>query len=361
MPIVSSSSFQSVFNSSLARLNELAISPDMIIAPGDTIERAIDILEQEAYHRVGQPGGQSTMPITMEGRIRERELSQPSADLFTMGWELESTQECRPGQLPEGIVSGTDGSVNGAGVEYRLRERFVSSPRDGMRALFNLVKKDWVETDRSCGFHVHLGLRNETESKSRVWAAWMITLAKNIEDSVFASVPNSRQNNSYCMRWKGVYITEGSMRYRYARNKGENSHRYQWINPVEMFRSEGIRTVENRLMGDTKDYYLLLAWISAYMMMGRTALELIEDPSLLDVRVEGLKSVYENVGTIMRRRTNRGCREAVRLGRQVGLTPARTVSLRPTDTFAVEGVEISRRAMEAFQDRSWSVSDPRPF
>ncbi len=48
-------------------------------------------------------------------------------------------------------------------------------------------------------------------------------------------------------------------------------------------------------MGDTKRYGHLAAWISACLLMGRAALELIEDPSTLDSKVYALNTLFQNV------------------------------------------------------------------
>lgn len=182
----------------------------------------------------------------------------------------------------------TDGSVNGAGMEYVLRKEFVHAPDMGIHALWKLLKQTQVETDKSCGFHVHIGLP-ERSTRHLMWAGWMQQLGRMIEDDVFLAVPESRRNNQYCMKLKNKNTPLSKQQY--VATKYSNHDRYYWINVVEMFRPQGIRTVEFRLMGNVHRFSYLLAWIAFCRRMAVSAYKLTFDVTLLDGELEKLRSL----------------------------------------------------------------------
>lgn len=208
---------------------------------------------------------------------------------FTLGWELEATGRARRA-LP-GVEVGHDGSVNGDAVEYRVKRSLVFTPNASLDALRNLTMDPFLKIDSSCGFHVHVGLGHRTH-KLHAWAAWFVTLAREIEPFAFEAVPPSRRHNSYCKMWK-AFSTESVLTKRYDQSKGSNPARYNWINPVEIFRPRGIRTIEVRLMGDSKRYSYLLAWISACRLMAFSAWALTSDPSRLEFEKAQLIKVFQ--------------------------------------------------------------------
>lgn len=278
---------------------------------------------------------------------------------FSMGWELEATGGVRDDDVPEGIILGSDGSVHGDGLEYRLCERVVDDPEKGLMLLRRLVSFRDVTVDNSCGFHVHLALRNNQE-KSRLWAAWLVALARHVEDEAFDAAPISRRGNSYCRKWDGVVVQDGTMKTKFYHCKSDNALRYQWLNVVEIFRPNGIRTVEFRLMGDTKRFSILMAWIAACMEMSRGAYFLIEDPSRMDVEISEIRRTFRKVKRVRLNSGGEGVQLAVELARKVGL-------LRPADiSGGLSAVNDTERRIlmtdeenQAFRDR-YHVQQPDP-
>lgn len=206
---------------------------------------------------------------------------------FTFGWELEATR--RAARVLPGIEVGHDGSVGGESLEYRVRRELVFSPDKSLEALRNLATDTHLQVDQSCGFHVHVGIGQRTR-KIHAWAAWFVTLARELEVEAFAAVPESRRTNSFCRTWRE---SQGSvMTQRYSASKGSNQDRYNWVNPVEIFRPGGIRTVEVRLMGNCKRYTYLLAWTAACRLMAMSSWALIFDPSRLEYEKSELRKVF---------------------------------------------------------------------
>jgi hypothetical protein len=209
---------------------------------------------------------------------------------FTLGWELEACG--RAYNVPRGVHEGSDGSVGGDGREYKIMSEYVTRPVVALSKLRELTRDPHIAVDKSCGFHVHVGLGTKT-IKAAAWAGWFVTLARQVEKAAFEAVPTSRRNNSYCTSLAGL---DGSIVKRtYHRSKLSNPSRYFWVNVVEMFRPCGIRTVEIRLMGNTRRYSYQLAWISACHLMARHAWALVFDPSMLAAYSRELSEVFSRI------------------------------------------------------------------
>lgn len=237
-------------------------------------------------------------------------INEYELPLFTFGWELEATG--RASRTLKDVLVGHDGSVGGDGLEYRIRREAVFDPERSLAALRVLTGSPGLNVDRSCGFHVHVGLGIKTR-KLHLWAANFITLARLIENDVFTVVPESRRDNNYCRRWRehsGSVITP-----QYSGSKHSNGTRYCWVNPVEIFRPGGIRTIEVRLMGDSKNYLYLLAWTSFCRRMAASAWVLVHDPSRME---QELRTLKEDLVTI---------RECFVTRRFTGLTKANAIVL----------------------------------
>lgn len=218
-------------------------------------------------------------------RIRETIKPPKVPPNFTFGWELEA---CRSAMNHyDHIATCNDGSVHGDGIEYKIRPEVVRDPRLVLQALRALTLDRAIGTDSSCGFHVHIGLPKRSRHEER-WAECFVALAREIEDKVFNCAPPSRKENTYCRKWSRNL--EGINDNQYHANKYDNSpYRYSWVNVVEMFRSGGIRTVEIRLMGDTKNYLYLYAWSSFCRLMAQSAWRVMSDISALHKEAEYLK------------------------------------------------------------------------
>jgi hypothetical protein len=191
---------------------------------------------------------------------------------FTLGWELEANHV--PIRIPTGVDYTGDGSVNGDGAEYVVLPAITKSPRYVLGLLKDLVHAPNLNTDKSCGFHVHVSASNlASVARMRQWAIATEHLAKEIEDLAFKAVPDSRRGNSYCKRI--TPITNGTS---FNAHKYSNSRRYHWLNTVEMFRPGGIRTIEVRLLGHTHRWKYLLAWTLFSMELARRGWELANHP-----------------------------------------------------------------------------------
>jgi len=185
---------------------------------------------------------------------------------FSLGWELEATNRAR--KVLTGIEVDHDGSVNGEQIEYRVSKKLVFNPRQSLAALRALCSDPYLRTDESCGFHVHVGLGVRSK-RIHQWAAAFVTLARHVETEAFAAVPGSRTGSTYCRSWKNS--PDSILDEKYPKGKHSCPNRYNWVNPVEIFRPGGIRTIEIRLMGDTHRYLYLLAWISFCRRMAASA------------------------------------------------------------------------------------------
>ena len=243
---------------------------------------------------------------------------------FTLGWELEAVKWTGKGRydktcgedhydeydnliscedygdcvlsvhpsLPLGIKYQRDGSVDGEGHEFVLSPELKDNYEQALELLKHVCSHTRV--DKSCGFHVHVGLANYT-SKRAVWAGWMVQLAKQIETAAFEAVPKSRHENDYCRAWSTDKSVIGVVGKSYSSTKYQNKDRYFWMNVVEMFRPGGIRTVENRLLGNTRRYSYCLAWIGFTLLMAKSAFRLTKDPSCLSAEINMLTSILDQI------------------------------------------------------------------
>ena len=207
-------------------------------------------------------------------------MGQGFRDRYSLGWEVEAIRAAH--STPDGVLVGRDGSVGGDGLEYKIEPALVRDPEAAFKALRKLLGDPGLATDVSCGFHVHLGLKlREDAEKLRAWAAWCVTLARETEQYVFSAVPKSRRNNRYCQKWDDMGDSAALMDRRWHPSKSGNGCRYAWLNPVEAFRPTGIRTVEFRLMGETKQLSYLMAWTAFCVKFGELAWRLMDDASFL--------------------------------------------------------------------------------
>lgn len=95
--------------------------------------------------------------------------------------------------LENNFSSGSDGSVNDDGKEYR------SNPSNGDK-LFSMIdgfSKELINThhtvDRSCGLHIHIETPTDIELIKKLYCFY-----SKYEGLFFAMLPKSRQKNQYC-------------------------------------------------------------------------------------------------------------------------------------------------------------------
>ena len=219
--------------------------------------------------------------------MNTREMTLPN---FSLGWELEAIK--RASRHVPGIECGHDGSVGGEALEYRIKKEHVYDPQKSLDCLRMLATDPDIEVNSSCGFHVHIGLGKRSR-RLHEWAQWFVQLAREVETEAFQAVPSSRRESSYCRSWKRERSPIGNLSY--DRNKMENRDRYNWVNPVEIFRPGGIRTVEIRLMGDTKRYTYLLAWVAVCRLMAQSSWALLSDASRLESEKHNIREALKLV------------------------------------------------------------------
>lgn len=135
------------------------------------------------------------------------------------------------GVTSDGSISATEGQAHEVRVLLVRREL---EPR-----LFRLCKRLEVlglKVNRSCGLHVHLDQRGQTEAqvekRAKIMDAWLSALQE--------LVPASRRENSYCR-----FGTSWKDRYRAVNLCAFSAH----------------KTLEVRLHSGTTDYTKILAWV----------------------------------------------------------------------------------------------------
>lgn len=240
--------------------------------------------EREEYRSVIDPYHPMNDP-----NLRHRELNstytfrQRQTKLnLSLGWELEANHT--PRSVPAGIERISDGSVNGEGAEFVVMPAITKSPRYVLGLLKDLVHAPRLNTDNSCGFHVHVSASNISSlARMRQWAIATEHLAMQVEDLAFKAVPNSRHGNPYCRLI--VPIRHGVS---FQSHKYNNDRRYHWLNIVEMFRPGGIRTIEVRLLGNTHRWKYLLAWSLFSMELARRGWDVANRPFNVIEHVDAL-------------------------------------------------------------------------
>lgn len=228
--------------------------------------------------------GQSILDVYL---FRQRTAKQLK---LTLGWELEANHA--PQRVPRGIERIGDGSVNGDGAEFIVLPAITRSPRYVLGLLKDLVHAPKLNTDESCGFHVHISASNVSLSRLRQWALATERLAMLVEDLAFQAVPDSRKSNSYCRRI--VPLQSGT---KFVSSKYSNDRRYNWLNTVEMFRPNGIRTIENRLLGHTHRWKYVLAWALFTMELASEGWKVVHNPFEINKYVTSLEEMLKAIIT----------------------------------------------------------------
>jgi len=174
------------------------------------------------------------------------ELSPTKTGLFrfdtAVGVELETygliNRKELSAKLPYWARAKSDGSIRpNEGQDHEIVALFPRSELEPR--LFRLCKtlrNLGLQTNRSCGLHVHIDYRKYTEKEmmvqARIMDAWLKAMAE--------IVPLSRRDNQYC----GFGIS--------------TSQRYRAVNVCSF---SAHRTLEIRLHSATLDYTKILAWI----------------------------------------------------------------------------------------------------
>jgi hypothetical protein len=137
--------------------------------------------------------------------------------------------------LSEYVNFGTDGSIS-VNEEFRYGiEARVLAPQDKIEYVIKELCEalgDDVSINKSCGFHVHLDMRERDVEKS----FWNLVTCQKL---LFDMQPSSRKNNTYCKKTIGkVFMYKSGSRYK-AINK-------------ESYRTK--RTLEVRLHSGTVNF-----------------------------------------------------------------------------------------------------------
>ncbi len=217
---------------------------------------------------------------------------------FTLGWELEANRT--PLIVPDAVQQIGDGSVNGAGAEYVVLPAVTRSPQYVLGLLKDLVHAPKLNTDDSCGFHVHVSASNIPLARMRQWAFATEHLAMMIEDLAFKAVPESRKDNQYCRR-----ISPMGNSHRFVSSKYSNPRRYHWLNTVEMFRPNGIRTIENRLLGHTHRWKYVLSWALFTMELANHGWQVANKPFTLHEHISPLEEILKRIANEIKPLTNK--------------------------------------------------------
>ena len=166
---------------------------------------------------------------------------------------------------------------------------------DGISLVVDKLTKCADHVNSSCGFHIHLGNPSEELSEwnpnrvngikggpKSVWTptqvyTWLTAGVYFEQIGLFDTVPRSRRVNENAVSISSVYspkdISSNDPVGEVASRKYANKKRYCWLNLIETKRkkadnenrvgyasSEGLGTVEVRLLGETKDAGYIMEW-----------------------------------------------------------------------------------------------------
>lgn len=243
----------------------------------------------ESYNGVNDPYHPANARRNMHSESSERytyTVRKPRKLQFSLGWELEANHV--PTRYPLGVEQISDGSVNGDGAEFVVLPAITKSPRYVLGLLKDLVHAPKLNTDKSCGYHVHVSAAGLSLLKLRRWAIATEQLAVAVEDLAFKAVPDARQSNQYCRRIRPIQVGA-----QFSSSKYNNERRYHWFNIVEMFRPNGIRTMEIRLLGNTHRWKYLLAWTFFSMELANRGWELMHNPFDMQKHISALSHLLE--------------------------------------------------------------------
>ena len=210
-----------------------------------------------------------------------------------------------------------DGSVNGRGLEF-----ISSKPHTPLRTMRHL--QEFMDTykprlDRSCGIHFHISIRPKVtddmkpdlirkiekkyKNKINMFSNNLYMLAAIYEDKIFELLPRSRNGNNFCRKLSSVLNKCGDVKKKLGKlneMKYGNSQRYCWLNFVELYRPNGIRTIEFRSLGDTENTKLMIAYFTLFIMMfwGALQIDIVNDPATLKRIMDELQKQLRRIERI---------------------------------------------------------------
>lgn len=146
------------------------------------------------------------------------------AEIETMGEEgLTNKQKLK------GWSSDYDGSLSNNGVEFRTPILKGYKGFLEIKRMCRILKNSEYYINSECGLHIHLGI-TETERNDIKFINKIITAYKKIEPIIFSMLPKSRENNNYCKRIDGAFLTK-SMAHRKINGLKEDYYK------VKMFKN----------------------------------------------------------------------------------------------------------------------------
>jgi len=190
-----------------------------------------------------------------------------------------------PAPFPNGWTAQHDGSLD-ANRDYTALE-IVSPVLKGMDGLnqvvrvFNILNEAGAKVNRSCGFHVHVGVQSVLGERANDeglvvrWVRRMLHLVSVHELGLFAITgKRSRLDNCYCEtikgQWDQVLETTSSLET-ITRKVEYHGERYHTLNLCNL--ADGKRTVEFRVFGATLDGIQAIGYVITAMGITHRAAE----------------------------------------------------------------------------------------
>ncbi len=138
-----------------------------------------------------------------------------------------------------GIDCHRDGSLGDYGAEYKVLAKSGAVVAEAAELVETLWKRR-ARVDRKCGMHVHLDVRQLTDSRREELMTWLW----KTQDAWFDLMPPSRRTNHYVAKLNGP----------------DGSH-YSWAN------RSPYNTVEIRLHGGTLNPHKVAGWLTAMVYL----------------------------------------------------------------------------------------------
>ncbi len=232
-------------------------------------------------------------------------------ETFTIGVEMEClTTDYNAEDIGEDVEGNLrfdmvdDGSLSGIGegMEFRSSPMQYEELSDQVNYLCNTLANYSVETNKTCGLHVHMSNEkffNEKYIKRLVYV-WVA-----IEDVLLATQPQSRFNNSYCKRYLLQFLHDSKSERKFPKGKDalidelERNDRYYSLN-LSALEKHG--TIECRLHAGTINAEKIIQWVTLLQAIYSYALTEAYDKKTIDrlfkmpISSEKVEAVFTMLG-----------------------------------------------------------------
>lgn len=212
--------------------------------------------------------------------------TKTSSMTYTFGVEIETCSSVWCGDFGYNWKAVYDGSTNGP--------EFVTGILKGdygvkqLESMSNALSEQGAKVDKKCGVHVHIGGAIHNRRLSII----ILKLCLQIEQDIYAMLPESRASNNYCkklpvdiidrMNFKnykeilGKFTTGYEIDRTYNKKKNHpnghyNSQRYHWINLTNCSTKGGPDTIEFRPHSATIDFDKIYPWVLICMSIVKFA------------------------------------------------------------------------------------------